>query len=45
VIAAHLSQTNNLPRLAAAALAGVLGCAPGEVEVADQANGFGWRSL
>ena len=45
VIAAHLSQTNNLPRLATAALSGVLGCARDEIAVADQANGFGWRSL
>jgi phosphoribosyl 1,2-cyclic phosphodiesterase len=45
LIAAHLSQTNNLPRLAAAALAGVLGCGADEITVADQANGFGWRSL
>jgi phosphoribosyl 1,2-cyclic phosphodiesterase len=45
VIAAHLSQTNNLPQLAAAALAGALGCAAGDVAVADQDNGFGWRSL
>jgi phosphoribosyl 1,2-cyclic phosphodiesterase len=45
VIAAHLSQTNNLPALAVAALAGALGCAPEEIAVADQANGFDWRSL
>ena len=45
VIAAHLSQTNNLPQLATAALSDVLGCAPDEIAVADQANGFGWRSL
>jgi phosphoribosyl 1,2-cyclic phosphodiesterase len=45
VIAAHLSQTNNLPRLATAALSGALGCTPDEIAVADQANGFGWRSL
>jgi phosphoribosyl 1,2-cyclic phosphodiesterase len=45
LIAAHLSQTNNLPKLAAAALAGVLGCGADEITVADQANGFGWRSL
>ena len=45
VVAAHLSQTNNLPRLATAALSGALGCAPDEIAVADQANGFGWRSL
>lgn len=45
VIAAHLSQTNNLPRLALAALSDALGCAPDELAVADQALGFGWRSV
>ncbi len=45
LVAAHLSQTNNLPRLATAALAGVLGCGPDEITVADQASGFGWRAL
>jgi phosphoribosyl 1,2-cyclic phosphodiesterase len=45
VIAAHLSQTNNLPGLAAAALSGALGCAPDEITLADQAQGFSWRSL
>jgi phosphoribosyl 1,2-cyclic phosphodiesterase len=45
VVAAHLSKTNNLPRLATAALAGALGCAAEEIAVADQASGFDWRSL
>ena len=45
VIAAHLSQTNNLPRLATAALAGVLGCAAEEIVVAEQARGFDWLAL
>lgn len=45
VVAAHLSERNNTPELARAALAAVLGCAPDWVEVADQAEGFAWRSL
>lgn len=45
VVAAHLSQKNNTPALARAALAGALGCAPEWIAVADQDAGFGWRSL
>nr|WP_222858932.1 MBL fold metallo-hydrolase [Paraburkholderia phenoliruptrix] len=45
VVAAHLSQQNNLPELAQAAMAGVLGAAPTEVVVASQAEGFAWLSL
>jgi phosphoribosyl 1,2-cyclic phosphodiesterase len=45
VIAAHLSRENNSPALAAAALASVLGCAPDEVGVASQEEGFGWREI
>ncbi len=45
VIAAHLSQKNNHPELARAALAGVLDCAPEWVAVATQADGFDWRML
>lgn len=45
VVAAHLSQENNRPELAMAALAGVLGCGAEEVEVASQAYGFVWRDL
>lgn len=45
VVAAHLSQENNRPELAMAALAGVLGCAAEEVEAASQADGFAWRDL
>ena len=43
VIAAHLSQENNRPDLARAALAGALGCAADWIGVADQATGFDWR--
>lgn len=45
VIAAHLSEKNNTPDLARRALGDVLGCAPEWIGVADQATGFGWRSL
>jgi phosphoribosyl 1,2-cyclic phosphodiesterase len=45
VIAAHLSQQNNRPALAQAALARALGCAGDWVGVATQDEGFGWRSL
>jgi len=45
VVAAHLSEQNNTPQLARAALAGVLGCEPQEVAVADQREGFDWRQL
>ncbi|MFM2239444.1 MAG: hypothetical protein RJA69_818 [Pseudomonadota bacterium] len=42
VIAAHLSERNNAPEQAQAALSHVLGCAPHEVPVAHQADGSGW---
>jgi len=45
VIAAHLSQTNNTPELARAALAVVLACEPWWISVATQDEGFGWRDL
>lgn len=45
VIAAHLSQQNNTPALARAALAGVLGVRPVEIGIADQSEGFGWMTL
>ncbi|EDZ98569.1 beta-lactamase domain protein [Burkholderia sp. H160] len=45
LVAAHLSQQNNLPELAQAALAGVLGAAPTEVVVASQSEGFAWLTL
>jgi phosphoribosyl 1,2-cyclic phosphodiesterase len=45
VVAAHLSEQNNLPDLARAALSEVLGCDPAWIGVADQATGFAWRSL
>jgi phosphoribosyl 1,2-cyclic phosphodiesterase len=45
LIAAHLSQQNNSPELARAAMAGVLGAAATEVVVASQDDGFDWLSL
>jgi phosphoribosyl 1,2-cyclic phosphodiesterase len=45
LVAAHLSQQNNTPELARAAMAGVLGAAPTEVVVASQDDGFGWLGL
>ena len=45
VIAAHLSQQNNTPELARAALAGALGCAPEWIGVATQDTGFAWRTI
>lgn len=45
VIAAHLSQQNNTPEKARAALAGALNCAADWIGVADQASGFAWRTV
>lgn len=45
IVAAHLSSKNNLAELAVAALSGVLGCAPGQIGVATQAQGLDWREI
>ena len=45
VVAAHLSQQNNTPELARAAMAGVLGNAATETGVASQEEGFDWVTL
>lgn len=45
IVAAHLSQENNRPELAAQALAGALGCEVEWIGVASQEQGFGWRDL
>lgn len=45
ILAAHLSQRNNLPALATAALAGALGCEIGWIGIAEQSNGFDWREI
>jgi phosphoribosyl 1,2-cyclic phosphodiesterase len=45
VVAAHLSEQNNKPEIAALALARVLGCASDEVVVASQREGTPWLDL
>lgn len=45
VVAAHLSEENNSPALAQAALSAVLGCEPDWIGVATQDDGFAWRDL
>jgi phosphoribosyl 1,2-cyclic phosphodiesterase len=45
VVCAHLSQQNNRPELARAALARAMGCEPGWIGLATQDEGFDWRSL
>ncbi|MCC6194611.1 MAG: MBL fold metallo-hydrolase [Burkholderiales bacterium] len=45
VVAAHLSQQNNTPARARAALARALRCAEDWIGIADQNDGFGWRAL
>lgn len=43
LIAAHLSQQNNKPQLAARALAEAAGCEEDWIGIATQDDGFGWR--
>lgn len=45
VVAAHLSEENNRPQLAAAALADALGCEAGCIGVASAEGGFSWRQI
>jgi len=45
VVAAHLSEKNNRPRLAQQALAEVLGCETDWIAVADQEQGLAWREV
>jgi phosphoribosyl 1,2-cyclic phosphodiesterase len=45
VIGAHLSQQNNRPELARAALARAMGCEESWIGLATQDEGFGWRSI
>ena len=42
VVAAHLSEQNNRPDLARAALASALGWMPEQIQVADPRSGTGW---
>jgi len=45
VVAAHLSQENNRPELARAALSGALDCSGDWIGVADQEQGLDWRTI
>ncbi len=45
LVAAHLSEQNNRPELAVAALADAMGCEAGWVGVAGQDEGFDWRVI
>ena len=45
LVAAHLSERNNTPALARAALAGACGLAADEIVIADPQHGFGWLGL
>jgi len=45
ILAAHLSAKNNSPELACKALSTVLGCEASWIGIADQDNGFSWRTL
>jgi phosphoribosyl 1,2-cyclic phosphodiesterase len=45
IIAAHLSAKNNTPDLAKMSLSAVLNCAPDWIGIAQQNDGFDWRSL
>lgn len=45
LVAAHLSEKNNRPRLAQQALAAVLGCEADWIAVADQEQGLAWRDV
>ncbi len=44
IVAAHLSAKNNTPALAMQALSRVLNCHADWIGIADQAQGFDWRS-
>jgi len=45
IVAAHLSEKNNTPQLAATALADALHCNAEWIGIADQQAGFDWRML
>ena len=45
IIALHLSEKNNQPALASAALAQALGCEKEWVGIANQESGFDWREI
>jgi phosphoribosyl 1,2-cyclic phosphodiesterase len=45
LVAAHLSEKNNLPELATAALSEALDCEPEWISLADQELGLDWRDI
>lgn len=45
IVAAHLSDKNNLPHLARQALSRVLNCGMEWIGIADQETGFDWRQI
>jgi phosphoribosyl 1,2-cyclic phosphodiesterase len=45
LVGAHLSEQNNRPEIARAALAAAMRCEESWVSLATQAEGFGWRDL
>lgn len=45
IIAVHLSEKNNTPGLAGAALAQALGCESEHIGIASQSGGFDWRKI
>jgi phosphoribosyl 1,2-cyclic phosphodiesterase len=45
LVGAHLSEQNNRPELARAALAAAMRCEESWIGLATQAEGFGWRDL
>jgi phosphoribosyl 1,2-cyclic phosphodiesterase len=45
VVAVHISEHNNTPQLACAAISGALGCGIPWIGVATQETGLGWREI
>lgn len=45
LLAAHLSEQNNRPELAAGALAEAMNCSPDWIGIACQESGFDWRAI
>jgi len=45
LVAAHLSEKNNLPEIAVRVLSEALGCEPEWVALADQEQGLDWRDI
>lgn len=45
IVAAHLSEKNNTPSHARAALSAALGCGNDWIEIADQDEGLSWREI